>query len=44
MLEEEKLLLEEEKMLLEERVQELTLQLETAQVHVWLLAKFMTII
>ena len=33
MLEEEKLLLEEEKMLLEERVQELTLQLEKAQVH-----------
>jgi hypothetical protein len=34
MLEEEKLLLEEEKLLLEERVQELTLQLEKAQVHV----------
>ena len=33
MLEEEKLLLEEEKILLEERVQELTLQLEKAQVH-----------
>ena len=33
MLEEEKLLLEEEKTLLEERVQELTLQLEKAQVH-----------
>ena len=32
MLEEEKLLLEEEKLLLEERVQELTLQLEKAQV------------
>ena len=43
MLEEEKLLLEEEKMLLEERVQELTLQLEKAQVHLITIGRVLNI-